>query len=118
MEILTHLKDLVVFASEAAEHAAPAAHVALGPQEPVKANFLWLIPAFPLLGAAINAFGGKALQRRFGKHVTSNIAIAMMVCSFAVALVALAKMISLPAEQRYVVDRLWTMITAGDVQVD
>jgi NADH-quinone oxidoreductase subunit L len=97
---------------DALSTAAPLVKQATHP-----AGFLWLIPLFPLVGAAINAFLGLRLQRRFGKAITSNIAIGAMVAAFVTAVVAWIRLIGLPAEERFLLNDLWTMISAGDVQV-
>src|SRR3982074_70327 len=127
MELLFQVKDWVLLAaqhgaeaaSQGAAHAAHGAHsVELGPQKIVTVSYLWLIPFFPLLGSALNAFAGHWIQRRFGKKYTSYIAIGAMVLAFAVAVVAWIQMVSLPVSDRYLVNFLWNMITAGDVQVN
>jgi NADH:ubiquinone oxidoreductase subunit 5 (subunit L)/multisubunit Na+/H+ antiporter MnhA subunit len=55
---------------------------------PQRWGYLFLIPLFPLIGAAINAFLGAHLQRRYGKRVNHGIAIGAMVLSCIVAEVA------------------------------
>src|SRR5262249_46148873 len=72
----------------------------LGPQKFVTVGYLWLIPFFPLLGFATNAFAGHWIQRRFGKKYVSYIAVGAMVLSFAVAMVALIQMLGLPPSDR------------------
>jgi len=121
MEILSQVKDLVLLA---AQHGAEGAGEALkhaeelGPQKFVTVGYLWLIPFFPLLGFATNAFAGHWIQRRFGKKYVSYIAVGAMVLSFAVAMVALIQMLGLPPSDRYMVNFLWNMITAGDIQAN
>ena len=90
----------------------------LGPLAVTFVGYLWLIPLFPLLGAAINATCGWWLQRKFGKPIIHTIAVGTMVCSFAVACFAFAKMLGLPGEERFLQNTLWTMLTAGPVHVD
>jgi NADH-quinone oxidoreductase subunit L len=90
----------------------------LTPQKIVTVSYLWLIPFFPLLGSALNAFIGSWIQRRYGKRYVSYIAVGAMVLSLLVALVALGQMLMLPASDRYLVNFLWNMITAGDVQAN
>src|SRR5215831_13758873 len=90
----------------------------LTPQKIVTVSYLWLIPFFPLLGSALNAFIGSWIQRRYGKRYVSYIAVGAMVLSLLVALVALGQMIRLPESDRYLVNFLWNMITAGDVQAN
>ncbi|HEX7598803.1 MAG TPA: proton-conducting transporter membrane subunit, partial [Polyangia bacterium] len=81
-------------------------------------NFLWLIPLFPLIGAFINVTLGLRLQRRFGKQVNHGIAIGAMVASFGVACVAFVKMLGLSGEERFLQNTLWTLLSAGPVNVD
>src|SRR5215813_5359331 len=90
----------------------------LTPQKIVTVSYLWLIPFFPLLGSALNAFVGHWIQRRYGKRYVSYIAVGAMVLSLLVALVALGQMLGLPESDRYLVNFLWNMITAGDVQAN
>jgi NADH-quinone oxidoreductase subunit L len=51
----------------------------------VEFNLLWLIPALPLLGAAVNGLFGLHLSRRFGPRINHRIAIALPTVSFVVA---------------------------------
>ena len=81
-------------------------------------DFAWLIPAFPLVGSALNCFLGKRLQDRFGKRAVHAIAISAMVASTAVAWTVFAKLLALPPEERYLTDRLWNLFTAGSLRVD
>ncbi|MBI3184246.1 MAG: NADH-quinone oxidoreductase subunit L [Myxococcales bacterium] len=113
MDILGSLRELVLASGEHGEHAAP-----LAVQAVKSAGYLWLIPFFPLLGSAINAALGLRIQRRYGRKWCSHLAIGAMVASFLVAVVALVDMLGQPAERRYLVDHLWNMLTAGDVQVN
>src|SRR5260370_41347054 len=121
MEMLFQLRELVLLVAQHGAEAASegAAHAAeLGPQKIVTVSYLWLIPFFPLLGSAINAFAGHRIQRRFGKKYTSYIAVGAMVLATAVAAVARVQMISLPVSPRYLVDFLLYMITAADAPVN
>ena len=77
--------------AETAEAVAHAIHV----------GWLWLIPAFPLLGSAINAFLGKRLQDRAGKRINHLIAIGAMVLSCVVAEVAFWKMVASEPSHRF-----------------
>jgi NADH-quinone oxidoreductase subunit L len=91
---------------------------ALQPLQIVPVSYLWLIPLFPLIGAAVNAVLGLRLQRTLGKWAVHTIAIGAMACSFLVALRAFGQLLSLPADQRFLQDTLWNMFTAGRVTVD
>src|SRR5215831_7913044 len=88
----------------------------LTPQKIVTVSYLWLIPFFPLLGSALNAFVGHWIQRRYGKRYVSYIAVGAMALSLLVALVALGQMLGLPESDRFLVNFLWKIITAQAVQ--
>jgi NADH-quinone oxidoreductase subunit L len=81
-------------------------------------SYLWLIPAFPIVGAAINAGIGWKLQHLFGKKIVHRIAVTAMFLSFGTALYAFAQMLSLPAEDRFLQNTLWNLLTAGRLSVD
>jgi NADH-quinone oxidoreductase subunit L len=81
-------------------------------------SYLWLIPFFPLLGAVINATVGWKLQRLFGKKIVHRIAVTAMFLAFGTALYAFEQMLSLPAEERFLQNTLWNLLTAGRLSVD
>src|SRR5229473_7865365 len=114
MDVLFHVKDLLLLAAEGGE----ASHAAGVPQKVVEVGYLWLIPFFPLLGFAINAALGHLIQRRFGKKYVSYIAVGAMTLSFLTAVAAWIQMIGLPGSERYLVNFLWNLFTAGDVQAN
>src|SRR6266542_2682359 len=92
------------------------AHITALAVHPV--GWLWLIPFFPLVGAVINATVGWKLQQVFGKKIVHRIAVTAMFLAFGTALVAFARMLSLPAEDRFLQDTLWNLLTAGRLTVD
>ncbi len=127
MDILSHVKDLVLLAAEEAGHGAAAAehggaHGAAAVELTVQAvkdvGFLRLIPLFPLVGAAINAFFGARLQKQYGKQITSHIAIGAMALAFLTALVAWITLIAQPESGRFLRDHVFTMLTAGDLNAE
>jgi NADH-quinone oxidoreductase subunit L len=73
---------------------------------------VWLVPALPLAGAAINLFAGKRLGRWAG-----ILASALMVVAFALALRVLADLVKLPGDERLVVRHLWDWISVGSFRV-
>ena len=77
------------------------------------ASLLWLIPALPLLGAAILLLGGRATDR-WGHLLGTGLAIA----SFAVALIMFTGMVSRSADDRDVSDVLFSWVPVGELQVD
>jgi NADH-quinone oxidoreductase subunit L len=100
------------------EHTAPA-ETAEVVAHAVQVSWLWLIPAFPLIGSAINAFLGKPLQDRAGKRANHAIAITAMVLSCLVTeLVFWTKMFPAGPHDRFLEDHLWTMWQSGALKVD
>jgi NADH-quinone oxidoreductase subunit L len=91
---------------------------ALGPQAVHTVSYLWLIPLFPLVGAAVNAFVGWKLQKVFGKKIVHRIAVTAMLASLAVAAYAFVQLHGLPPEERFLQNTLWNMLTAGRLTVD
>ena len=73
-------------------------------------DFLWLVPAFPLLGSAINGLLGKRLP----KPVISLVACGSVGVSFLVATGLVLSLIQRAPEERHVVQTLFTWIAAGD----
>jgi NADH-quinone oxidoreductase subunit L len=92
------------------------------------ATWLWLIPLFPLVGAAINGLIGWKLQGLFGepssmkggrgKQLVHFVAVGAMLLSFAVAAYAFVQLKGLPVEARHLQQTLWNMFTAGRLSVD
>ncbi len=92
------------------------------------ATWLWLIPLFPLVGAAINAAIGWKLQGLFGepksmkggrgKQLVHSIAVAAMMASFAVAVYSFVQLAGLPAAERTLQQTLWNMFSAGRLTAD
>ncbi len=100
-------------AGHGAEAVEALARLAVHP-----ASYLWLIPAFPMVGAVINALVGWKLQRLFGKKIVHRIAVTAMFLSFGTAVYALVQMLGLPAEERFLQNTLWNLLTAGRLTVD
>ncbi|MBM4396517.1 MAG: NADH-quinone oxidoreductase subunit L [Deltaproteobacteria bacterium] len=75
----------------------------------VEATWLFMIPLFPLLGAAVNAVFGKKLQDRFGKGVVHAVALGAVFSSLAFALAAVWQILAADGPI-VLVDRLWTWI--------
>jgi NADH-quinone oxidoreductase subunit L len=109
--VAEHAGHAVAAAGHAAAEQLAALHV-----HPV--SYLWLIPLFPIVGAAINATIGWKLQRAFGKKIVHRIAVGAMLLSFGTALYAFREMLSLPAEERFLQNTLWNLLTAGRLTVD
>jgi NADH-quinone oxidoreductase subunit L len=90
---------------------------------------LWLIPLLPFLGAAINAIFGRKLQNssvgkdlskrlHIGSFGVSAVAVIAMLLAFTLVLVNFAKLVSLPAEHRYLYNHAWQMVRIGSLDVN
>ncbi|MEE8408602.1 MAG: hypothetical protein V3T05_03260, partial [Myxococcota bacterium] len=69
-------------------------------------SVLWLIPALPLLGAAINGLFGARLMRTFGPRANHTIAIVLPSISLVIAVVAFFKLLGLSENQRVLTQNL------------
>src|SRR5437660_134267 len=119
MTLLSALSLLAAETALKAAHAAAAhsAH-AVAPVHASSVPWLFLVPLFPLVGAAVNALFGLRLQRAFGKRAVHAVAVGAMLLSCLAAEVAFWKMFALPAEGRSFQDTLWNMWTSGALKVD
>ena len=77
-------------------------------------EYIWLIPFFPLVGAAINLFLGK----RLGKPLVSAIACSSVFVSFMLALWGFFTVLGLPEEERSITNILFNWVTIGDMEVN
>jgi len=75
---------------------------------------LWVIPALPLLGAALNGL----LGRRWPKRVVDMVAVGTTGLSFLAALELIREFAVLPAEQIPWIRSYFTWIVAGPLRVD
>ncbi len=75
---------------------------------------LWLIPALPAAGAAINGFFG----RRFSNKMVSTVALASTAASFAWALLAAIRLLAMPADQLPYIERIGTWLRSGNFVVE
>lgn len=78
---------------------------------------LWLIPLLPLLGAITNAFFGTTIQKRAGKKGIAVVAVGVMAFAFAITCFQLVKLVSLPEQERHLLDHCWTMLRIGSLDV-
>jgi NADH-quinone oxidoreductase subunit L len=97
-------------------HHAAEFTTGIGPVHAV--GFLFLIPLFPLIGAAINGLLGYFLQQRIGKKAISFVAVSVMVAAALVAVYGFVQVLQLPAGERTLVNRLLPMIHIGALRVD
>jgi NADH-quinone oxidoreductase subunit L len=79
---------------------------------------LWPILLAPLAGAVFNACAGRPLQRRLGRGVVQAVALAAVLAAAAFAVAAVVRLLALPASERHLVDRLWTLLAVGPLHVD
>ncbi len=85
----------------------------------IEVGWLWLIPFFPLLGAALNVFLGPRLQKQYGKRAVHTIAIGAMVLSCLITeIVFWTQMVPRGPEDRFLENHLWTMWESGALKVD
>ncbi len=77
-------------------------------------DLLWLIPALPLLGVLVLVPFG----RRLGDPLAGWLGTATVAGSFAVTLAVFADLVDRPAEERRLVQTLFTWLPAGGFQVD
>src|SRR5918996_927001 len=85
---------------------------------PLQADYLRWIVFLPLIGAIINGLLGSTIQKRMGKTAISLIACIPVILSFGISLVAFLTLTGLAAEQRFLIDRLYTWIELGSLKVD
>jgi NADH-quinone oxidoreductase subunit L len=84
----------------------------------IEVGWLWVIPALPLLGSALNLALGVRLQKRYGKRPVHLVAVGVMVLSCVVAEVAFWKMVFSEPGHRFFENHLWTMWQSGALKVD
>jgi NADH-quinone oxidoreductase subunit L len=76
-------------------------------------DLVWIIPALPLLGAAVLLLFGK----RIGEPLAGWIATALLALSFLWSIVMFAELRSIPGEQRHHVLKMFDWISAGRFHV-
>jgi NADH-quinone oxidoreductase subunit L len=85
---------------------------------PIPTDFLRWIVFLPLLGAIVNGVLGAKIQKGLGKGAISLIACVPVIVAFGLSVQALAKLMALEPEQRFLVDRLYTWISLGSLKAD
>ncbi len=76
-------------------------------------DLIWIVPALPLLGAAVLLLVGK----RIGEPIAGWIATALMGLAFVWSVVMLFAMLDLPSELRANVHNIFTWVAAGTLDV-
>ena len=85
---------------------------------PIQTDFLRWIVILPLIGAVINGLLGATLQKKAGKWAISFVACTAVLISFTISIVALLELLALRPEKRFLLDRLYTLISLGSLNVD
>src|SRR5262249_30096608 len=85
---------------------------------PVSITIVRYIVLLPLLGAAINFLAGPWLQKTFGKRAISLVGCGVVAIAFALAVRAYLSMLAMPADDRFILDRLWTWFNIGGLNLD
>src|SRR5262249_14173796 len=75
-------------------------------------SLLWLVPALPLLGAAINLFWGRRLGRYAGWLGSATVVVA-----FAVSLWLMSQLLAKPGEDRLFLEHVFSWIDVGRFRV-
>ncbi|MFH1574686.1 MAG: NADH-quinone oxidoreductase subunit L [Acidobacteriota bacterium] len=73
-------------------------------------DFLWLIPLFPLAGSAVNGLFG----RRLPKSAITLIACGAAALSFLLSASIFLSLLSLPPQERHIIQSYFTWIESGD----
>src|SRR5438093_9708401 len=84
---------------------------------PIQTDYLRWIVFLPLIGAIINGLLGSAIQKRMGKGAISFIACAPVILAFGLSVYAFLTLKGLAAEQRFLIDRLYTWINLGSLKM-
>ncbi|MEK7782347.1 MAG: NADH-quinone oxidoreductase subunit L [Candidatus Binatota bacterium] len=85
---------------------------------PIQTDYLRWIVLLPLLGAAVNGLLGAILQKRVGKWMISLFACAPVLISFLLSLQAFLHLLALKPEERFLIDRVYSWLSLGTLQVD
>ena len=87
-------------------------------ESPIQTDFIRWIIFLPLLGAIVNGLLGAKIQKSLGKGAIGLIACLPVIVAFALSLNAFLTLKGLAAEQRFLIDRLYTWIDLGSLKVD
>ncbi|HEX2658733.1 MAG TPA: proton-conducting transporter membrane subunit [Polyangia bacterium] len=80
---------------------------------------LWLLPAFPVLGAIVSGLLGGRLMRRFGGRAVGAVAAAAMVATLIAAAVLVGgTLLALPEDGRRLTQTIWSLFSVGGIRVD
>src|SRR5271167_4256218 len=85
---------------------------------PIPISFVRWIILLPAIGAAINFLLGPWLQKTFGKRAISIVGCGVVVIAFLIAVMGFVRILALPHESRFMLDRLWTWFNVGGMNLD
>ena len=85
---------------------------------PIPVTFLRWIILLPAIGAAFNFFLGPWVQKHLGKRVISLVGCGVVLASFSVAVWGFIRILALPHLSRFMIDRLWTWLNVGGLNID
>src|SRR5271154_1547590 len=85
---------------------------------PIPVTFIRLIVALPLVGATIIFLAGSWLQKTFGKRAISLVGCGVVLAAFILAARAFFAMLTLPPENRFMLDDLWKWFDVGGLNLD
>src|SRR5688500_5667379 len=85
---------------------------------PIQTDFLRWIVFLPLIGAIISGVLGAKIQKRWGKGAIAFVACVPVVIAFGLSLSAFFTLKGLEPEGRFLIDRLYSWISLGSLNVD
>src|ERR671910_500356 len=85
---------------------------------PIQTDFLRWIVFLPLIGAIIGGVLGAKIQKRWGKGAIAFVACVPVVIAFGLSLSAFFTLKGLEPEGRFLIDRLYSWISLGSLNVD
>jgi NADH-quinone oxidoreductase subunit L len=86
--------------------------------QPTQTDFLRWIVFLPLIGAVINGVFGAKIQKRWGKGAIGFVACVPVVIAFGLSLRTFFILKGLKPEGRFLIDRLYSWISLGSLNVD
>ena len=87
-------------------------------EHPIQTDFLRWIVFLPLIGAIISGVLGAKIQKRWGKGAIAFVACVPVVIAFGLSLSAFFTLKGLEPEGRFLIDRLYSWISLGSLNVD
>src|SRR5271163_4614742 len=85
---------------------------------PIPVTFVGVVGGVGVVGAAINFLLGARLQKMFGKRVIGLIGCGVVIMAFILAARTFFVMLTLPPENRFMLDDLWKWFDVGGLNLD